>query len=120
MADDPEDQGVDERPLGARSGRARTAAKSGRPRDSQRSSWLPWVYGPLGVLLAAYGVSLVVRPPDQQWPWLDNWTSAIFEIVAAGFGLARAIQRRTDRAIALLLDLVLSTTSGPGPPRSPA
>jgi diguanylate cyclase (GGDEF)-like protein len=84
-----------------------------RTRDRQRPSWLVWVYGTLGVLLAAYVVSLIVRRPDQQWPWLDNWASSCFEIVAAVLCIARGLVRRSDRVIPLLLGLaVLSWALG--------
>jgi diguanylate cyclase len=84
-----------------------------RPPGRPPAPRILWVYGALGVLLAAYVVSLLVRGPNEQWPWLDNWSTAIFELCAALLCLGRAVRSRTSRAVALLLGLgVLSWAFG--------
>ena len=68
---------------------------------SRRGLWS--VYAVMGVLLLAYLVSLIIRRPDQQWPWLDNWMVAGFEIVGSGLCIARGFVIRHGRAVPLLL-----------------
>src|SRR5580692_9628122 len=40
-----------------------------------------WIgYAVLGLLIAAYLISLLVRSPAQQWTWLDGWSVAGIEV----------------------------------------
>jgi diguanylate cyclase len=66
-----------------------------------------WVYGCLGLLLAAYVVSLLVRGPNQQWLWLDNWATAAFEVIAALLCLVKGLVSRSGRAVPIFLGLAV-------------
>jgi diguanylate cyclase (GGDEF)-like protein len=57
----------------------------------------------MSTLLAAYVVSLMVRPPDDTWPLIDGWGVAVYEVVLAGLLLARGFNRLPGRAIPLVL-----------------
>jgi diguanylate cyclase (GGDEF)-like protein len=74
--------------------------------------WVRGVYAVLGVVLAAYFVSLIVRRPDQSVAALDGWGVAAFEVLVSGLCLWRAIGSRR-RAIPLMLGLgILSWSIG--------
>ncbi|HTZ08123.1 MAG TPA: EAL domain-containing protein [Acidimicrobiales bacterium] len=62
-----------------------------------------WLYAALAGVVLAYLVSLVIRPPDQQWTWLDGWGVAGFEAAAAGLCIVRGLTRRQGRSVPLLL-----------------
>jgi diguanylate cyclase (GGDEF)-like protein len=63
-----------------------------------------WVaYGLMGVLLAGYLVSLIVRGEDQTWPLFSDWSAAGFEGFGAILCLVRGLTRRSGRAVALTL-----------------
>ncbi len=62
------------------------------------------VYAVLGLALAAYAVSLIVRGPNGASPtWLDGWGVAGFELLAGLLVLARAAARPRDRRYTLWL-----------------
>ena len=54
-------------------------------------------------LLTAYVISLVVRSPDQSWPWIDGWGITLYEVILAGLLLARGFSRQGGRAVPLVL-----------------
>jgi diguanylate cyclase len=72
-----------------------------RDRKSTHRVWLGYVV--LGVLLAAYLISLVVRSASQQWLWLDGWTVTGFELVASLMCLYKGRLNRPGRAVPLFL-----------------
>jgi len=78
------------------------AAALGRVRTTV---WL--AYAALAAVLILYLASLIVRRPDQSWPWLDGWMVAGFEVVAAVLCLARGLTERSGRVIALVLGIGL-------------
>ena len=57
----------------------------------------------MGTLLAAYLVSLMVRSPDDAWPWVDGWGVAAYEVILAALLLARGFTRLPGRAVPLTL-----------------
>ncbi|HWD96150.1 MAG TPA: bifunctional diguanylate cyclase/phosphodiesterase [Acidimicrobiales bacterium] len=81
----------------------------------------------LGVVLAAYLISLLVRGGNQ-WLWLDGWCVTGFEFVASGLCIYKGLVQRNNRAVPLVLgfallswtlgDLVLTAESlgGANPP----
>ena len=76
------------------------------PQDRFRTAI--WVtFGVLGVLIAGYLATLIVRSPNQQWPWLDGWGVCGIELVAVALCISRALVRRRGRAVALVLGLAL-------------
>jgi len=67
-----------------------------------------WVfYGLAGLLLAAYAVTLFVRPTGQSWSFVDNQLVDAFEVAVALACLARGVTRRPGRAPALVLGIGL-------------
>jgi diguanylate cyclase (GGDEF)-like protein len=54
-------------------------------------------------LLTAYVISLLVRSPDQSWPWIDGWGITLYEVILAGLLLARGFSRQGGRAVPLVL-----------------
>ncbi len=70
-------------------------------------------YGLLGVLLAGYFVSRLLRGDNEFWPWLDGWIVCGVEVVASALCIARGLLRRPGRAAALILGFsLLSWTIG--------
>jgi methyl-accepting chemotaxis protein len=64
------------------------------------------LYGILGLALAAYALSLILRGPNGASPtWLDGWGVAGFELLAGLLVLARAWVSPHDRRYALWLGL---------------
>ncbi len=57
----------------------------------------------MSILLTAYIVSLMVRSPDDSWPWVDGWGVAAYELILAALLLARGFTKRPGRAIPLTL-----------------
>ena len=71
------------------------------------------VYAVMAGLLAAYLVSLVVRPPDETWPWIDGWGVSVYEVILACLLLARGFGSRSGRAVHLVLgSAALALASG--------
>jgi len=64
-------------------------------------------YGLLGLLLFVYLVSLIVRPDNSYWPWLDGGLVCGVELVACGLCLGRGLVRRPGRTAALVLGFAL-------------
>ena len=61
----------------------RSADRSVSPFSSPAES-LRWAtFAVLGLILAAYVASLIVRRPDQSWTWLDGWVVCGIEVVAS-------------------------------------
>ncbi|MDQ1465095.1 MAG: hypothetical protein QOC73_2036, partial [Actinomycetota bacterium] len=88
-------------------------------------------YALMGVLLAAYLASLIVRAPGESSQLLDGWLVAAFELVVSAMCIARGFGRRTGRAVAVTLgfgllmwslgDLALTVeSSGSGSPPTPS
>jgi diguanylate cyclase (GGDEF)-like protein len=70
------------------------------------------VYAGLGLILAAYLVSLVVRGPTQSIPLVDGWGVAAFEFVATALCLGRALTS-SRRTVPILLGIgILCWTCG--------
>ena len=57
----------------------------------------------MATLLTAYIVSLVVRSPDDSWPWIDGWGVAAYEVILAALLLARGFSKLPGRAVPLTL-----------------
>src|SRR5947209_7506338 len=62
-------------------------------------------FGLLGLILAAYAVSIVVRPNGASSTAVDGWGVAAFEILMSCLVLLRAMTDRRDRAIGWWLGL---------------
>jgi diguanylate cyclase (GGDEF)-like protein len=62
----------------------------------------------MATLLTAYVISLMVRSPEDRWPWVDGWGVAAYEVVLAALLLARGFTRRQGRAIPLVLGTAVS------------
>jgi peptidoglycan/LPS O-acetylase OafA/YrhL len=75
--------------------------------DTPNNRWVVITYVILGILLVAYMISLIVRNENQQWLWLDGWLLTSFELVASALCLYKGRQRRSGRAIPLILGLGL-------------
>lgn len=66
----------------------------------------------LGLVLAAYLISLLVRGPTQSIPLVDGWGVAAFELLASSLCLGRALTAR-KRTVPLLLGFgILAWTLG--------
>ena len=65
---------------------------------------LIWVvYGAIGALCVGYFASLVLRPGDPYWAWLDGWVVDAIELAASGLCLAKGVAQRQGRGVALTL-----------------
>ena len=74
------------------------------PGRSDRARTMLWAaYAVMGVLLAGYLASLIVRGPDRSSPLVGGWVVAGFEMTAAALCLARGLTRRRGRGVALTL-----------------
>jgi diguanylate cyclase (GGDEF)-like protein len=80
---------------------ARAAAVVGQP-SRVREAHLR-AYGLLGILLASYVVSVIIRAPNLSSELLDGWSVAAVEIVASILCLLRGIARHSGRALAFTL-----------------
>jgi hypothetical protein len=49
-------------------------------------------YGVMGLLIAAYAASLLLRGDGQSWPLVDGWLVDAFELLAGVMCLARGLQ----------------------------
>ncbi len=65
-------------------------------------------YGLLGVLLIGYLISLVIRPPGDDWTWLDGWAMCAFELVACALAIGRGLVWRPGRGVCLTLGAAMS------------
>ncbi|HUB75426.1 MAG TPA: methyl-accepting chemotaxis protein [Solirubrobacteraceae bacterium] len=76
-----------------------------RPRpgvaDGQaRHGGVPLIFWVLGFVLAAYSISLIVRPNGETWTWLDGWGTALFELAGGLLVLLRGWVVPAERRIA--------------------
>jgi diguanylate cyclase len=80
----------------------------GTPPKAGPSGRLLWgAFAVLSALLAAYVVSLLVRPNGSYWTWLDGWSVVGWEIVVCALAIARGIVGRRGRIVALTLGVSL-------------
>jgi diguanylate cyclase (GGDEF)-like protein len=87
----------------------RTAGAENPARRRRRPPSVIWsAYGLLGVLLLAYAISLVVRPPGDDSTLLDGWSVCAFELLVCALVIGRGIARRPGRAVCLTLGAALS------------
>ena len=75
-----------------------TPVTSGPNHDGRARIVLWAAYALMGVLLAGYLASLIVRGSDQ-WPLFSDWSVAGFEVVASALCLARGFTRRPGPAL---------------------
>jgi diguanylate cyclase (GGDEF)-like protein len=57
----------------------------------------------MGLLIAAYAASLLLRGDGQSWPVVDGWLVDAFELLAGVMCLGRGLRRRPGRGIPLVL-----------------
>ena len=77
-------------------------------RGMSRSLQLVWAtFGLLGLILVCYLLSLLLRPDDSYWTWLDGWVVCGIELVASATCIARGLSRRPGRVAALTLGFSL-------------
>ena len=57
----------------------------------------------MAALLTAYIVSLLVRSPDDSWPWIDGWGVAAYEVILASLLLLRGFTKLPGRAVPITL-----------------
>jgi methyl-accepting chemotaxis protein len=75
-----------------------------RQRGTARSGGdVPVLFWVLGLILAAYSISLIVRPNGDSWTWLDGWGVAGFELLAGVLVLVRGYLVPGERRIAWFL-----------------
>ncbi|HTX32853.1 MAG TPA: sensor domain-containing diguanylate cyclase [Solirubrobacteraceae bacterium] len=67
------------------------------------------LFGVLFAVLAAYVVSLFVRPVSDSHFWLDGWGTAGFELVASSLIFARGLVDQQARGFAFLLGLAAAS-----------
>src|SRR5664279_1474260 len=79
-----------------------TPVTTGSDRNSRNRTVLWAVYGLMGVLLAGYLASVIIRG-DDQWPVFSDGPVAGFEVVASLMCIARGVTRRSGRAVPLTL-----------------
>jgi diguanylate cyclase (GGDEF)-like protein len=79
-----------------------------------RSLKVLWAtFGLLGLILVGYLVSLLLRPSDSYWTWLDGWVVCGIELVASAACIVRGLTRRLGQAASLTLGCsVLAWTLG--------
>jgi diguanylate cyclase (GGDEF)-like protein len=87
-------------------------------------------YGSMGLLLACYFVSLLVRQPGASFPLIDGWLVAAFEVAASLLCLARVFSLRRGRLVPVVLgagmlswsvgDILLTAESAGGAAPSPS
>ena len=90
----------------------RVARRGGLNRTAGVSRTLLWAtYALLGLFLAGYLISLLVRHQDQSWTWLDGWLVCGVEVVASALCMGRVLTRRPGRVAALILGISLLSWS---------
>jgi diguanylate cyclase (GGDEF)-like protein len=76
------------------------------PQETPRFRGALWgSFGVLGVVLVAYLVTLLVRPGDTYWTWLDGWVVCAVELCGSALCIAKGLAGRPVRAAALALAL---------------
>jgi hypothetical protein len=75
--------------------------------EDARRCWLVLFgsFGALGLVLLAYFVSLLVRPGDPYWTWLDGWTVCGVEFAGSILCITKGLVRRPGRTATLALGL---------------
>src|SRR6202049_4667673 len=106
----------------------RVGTDATRARPALKPLWA--AYGLLGALLIAYITGLIVRGPGVEWPLVDGWLVAGFELVASALCIYRGLTLKRGRAVPLLLgagvlswaigDFVLTAESMSGKAGSPS
>ena len=73
-----------------------------------------WVsFGVLGLVLVGYCISLLARPGDPYWTWLDGWVVCVVEFSASALCIAKGLAGRPVRTAPLALGLgLLAWTAG--------
>jgi diguanylate cyclase (GGDEF)-like protein len=95
----------------AQSPPTRVGTAAARARPAIKPIWA--AYGLLGTLLIAYITGLILRGPDVEWPFVDGWLVAAFELAATALCLYRGLTLRHGRAVPLILGAgVLSWSIG--------
>ena len=97
--------------LGALAPNRRSFRRSSRrvvPEDTRRC-WLVLLgsFGVLGLVLVAYLVSLLVRPGDAYWTWLDGWVVCGVEFAGSLLCITKGVVRRPGRTATLALGIGL-------------
>jgi diguanylate cyclase (GGDEF)-like protein len=77
--------------------------------EDNRHCWLVLLgsFGVLGLVLVAYLVSLLVRPGDAYWTWLDGWVVCGVEFAGSILCLTKGVVRRPGRTATLALGIGL-------------
>src|ERR1700690_288073 len=87
------------------------ATKNSLINPEATAKWM-WIgFAVLGVILLAYLVSLLVRPPTEEWTWLDGWTVCGIEVVALMMCIVRGLEKHPGRAAPLALGFALLSWS---------
>jgi diguanylate cyclase (GGDEF)-like protein len=98
-------------PLAALSPSRRSSRRSSRRLmvEDTRHCWFVLIgsFGLLGLVLVAYFVSLLVRPGDSYWTWLDGWTVCGFEFAGSLLCIIKGVVRRPGRVATLSLGIGL-------------
>ena len=97
------------RPRAADTRRAPVARVSaGRPHHAGRADTvLRATYGVMGLYLAGFLASLIIRGTDDSWPVFNDWSVVGFEFIGSALCIARGFARRSGRTVALTLGLGL-------------
>ena len=86
----------------------RRSARSLTPPRAPRLRVVLWAsFAALGLGLAAYLVSLLLRPGDPYWTWLDGWGICAVELWGSALCIARGIAGRPIRTAPLALGIGL-------------
>ena len=107
--DTPRDLVPARAPLG-RDRRAATHASSAAPSAPASTKPLLILWG-LGILLATYVVTALLRSSGQVYPWLDRYAVAVFGFTAAAVCLWRAHTHAVNRIAVTFLGLALVSWS---------
>ena len=75
------------------------------PKSEPAGTGVKRVYWVLGLILAAYAVSLFVRANGAGWTWLDGWGVSTFELVASVLVIARAARSDRYKNFAIVLGM---------------
>jgi diguanylate cyclase (GGDEF)-like protein len=82
----------------------RRSTRAHTPSPAPRFHVALWVsFAVLGLALAAYLVSLLVRPGDPYWTWLDGWGICAVELWGSALCIARGLAGRPIRTAPLAL-----------------
>jgi methyl-accepting chemotaxis protein len=87
-----------------RAGAGARRAPHARPVRAERSSdGIKALFALLGLIVAGYAVSLIVRANGASTTWLDGWGVSAFELLASVLVLLRAATSERDRRFCLVL-----------------